>query len=144
MGGAKAEDKPAAASVAAADDWCYQFGNKVRFLYTTCCCPLRSWPTFWGPASPPRRGQAGKSQRKLSGVPLGSFPWLHLTLQIRLGELPSAATISVANILVPRNPDLKCFESFPISVFPCYVSVSPFYYVSASSKFGAVSVRFQN
>lgn len=30
MGGAKAEDKPAAA---AAEDWCYQFGNKVRFLH---------------------------------------------------------------------------------------------------------------
>ncbi|CAD6211438.1 unnamed protein product [Miscanthus lutarioriparius] len=32
MGGAKAEDKPAAAAaVAAADDWCYQFGNKNAF-----------------------------------------------------------------------------------------------------------------
>ena len=37
MGGAKAEDKPA---VAAADDWCYQFGNKVGFLHHLLPCAI--------------------------------------------------------------------------------------------------------
>ena len=47
MGGAKGEEKPGGA-----DDWCYQFGNKVRFPHFRA----GFWAAFRGSASPRRRG----------------------------------------------------------------------------------------
>jgi hypothetical protein len=72
-------------------------------------CDPGSRPTFWVPLR--RRGEVRLVNLRPNGVEyLGavhSGRFLGFTLQIRLCEPSSAATLSVASALVPRNPDLK-------------------------------------
>ena len=94
MGGAKGEEKPGGA-----DDWCYQFGNKVRFPHFRA----GFWAAFRGSASPRRRGW-GSGQGKSSGVPWawhsGIIPFgLFSNPRARFRELPLRSRLILPTLI---------------------------------------------